>query len=268
MRGPSPAGRGFLPARQAGAPAAADGAAAEVERLGDQLVGAPARLVVVRDRHDDRLLGAVLRGDVDDPGAHRLGRADDRAPAAAGGGLALGLEEAQRLVGRRDRDQAALAQERERHAAARREPVRLLVGVRAQRPDGDGGARRVEAARVGEALAVQRRDVGAGGVDEVGERVGEAELAGPDPALVGRAQQPRLGRLGPAGERADVARERVAVREAVVEVREQLGELLGEVVGGGLTAVALQGERRHRVGARGAADARGRSGRGTGRRGR
>src|SRR3954466_2538137 len=92
MRGPSPAGRGFLPGSGGGA-GRGGRHGGEVERLGDELVGAPARLVVVGDRRDDRLLGAVLGGDVDDPGAHGLGRTDDRAPAAPGGGLALRLEE-------------------------------------------------------------------------------------------------------------------------------------------------------------------------------
>ena len=44
-------------------------------------------------------------------------------------------------------------------------------------------------------------------------------------------------------------------REAAVVVGEQLGELLGEVVRARLPAVALERERRHRVGARGAPDA-------------
>jgi hypothetical protein len=47
----------------------------------------------------------------------------------------------------------------------------------------------------------------------------------------------------------------VVVGHAVVEVGEQLGELLREVVGGGLAAVALQREGRHRVRAGGASDA-------------
>ena len=43
--------------------------------------------------------------------------------------------------------------------------------------------------------------------------------------------------------------------EVVFQVGQQLGELLGEIVGRGLAAVALQGERRQRVGAGGAAEA-------------
>src|SRR4051794_3252081 len=64
------------------------GMRAEIERLRDELVGAPAGAVVVRDRDDDRLVGAVGRDDLLDPRAHRLGRADD-APAATGRGGVL-----------------------------------------------------------------------------------------------------------------------------------------------------------------------------------
>ena len=53
----------------------------QVERLGEQLVGAPARLVVVGDRHHDHLLGAVLGGHRLDLGPHFGRRADDRPPA-------------------------------------------------------------------------------------------------------------------------------------------------------------------------------------------
>ena len=42
--------------------------------------------------------------------------------------------------------------------------------------------------------------------------------------------------------------------QPVVEVSQQLGELLGEVIGRGLAPIALQGERRQRVGAGGAAE--------------
>src|SRR3954468_1116116 len=54
MRGPSPATRRFLPALRRGGGGRRRG---EVERVGDQLVRATARLVVVGDRHHDRLLG-------------------------------------------------------------------------------------------------------------------------------------------------------------------------------------------------------------------
>ena len=61
--------------------------------------------------------------------------------------------------------------------------------------------------------------------------------------------------LGPAGERRGEPPSGWPAGKRVVEVGQELGQLLGEVVGRGLAAVALQRERRHRVGARGAADA-------------
>ena len=49
--------------------------------------------------------------------------------------------------------------------------------------------------------------------------------------------------------------EGVVLRKVVLEVGQQLGQLLWEVVGRGLAAVALQRERGQRVGAGGAAEA-------------
>ena len=118
----------------------------------------------------------------------------------------------------------------------------------------DRGARRGEPDAGVEAALVVGRDARAVLVDEVGERVGEAELGGPDRALRRGAEQPRLRRLRPAGQRLREPRERVVGRQRVLEVGEQLGELVGEVVRRGLAAVALERVGRHRVGARGAAE--------------
>ena len=114
--------------------------------------------------------------------------------------------------------------------------------------------RRVAARRRLEALAVEPRKLGALRIDEVGERIGQAELGRPDRALRRRAEQPDLGPLRPAGQRRET-RERVIRRQVVLEQREQLGELLGKVVRRGLTAIALQREHRVRVGSGRAADA-------------
>ena len=62
------------------------------------------------------------------------------------------------------------------------------------------------------------------------------------------------GQLGPPRQRRGEPLERVVLGQAVLEVGEQLGELLREVVGRGLATVALERERRQRIGARGAAD--------------
>ena len=121
--------------------------------------------------------------------------------------------------------------------------------------DGDRDARGRESLGGLEAVAVLRRDGRSLGVDEVGERVGQAELRGPDRALRRGAEQPRLRLLVAAGQRPAEPREGMVGGEGAVVVREQLGQLLREVVGAGRAAVALEREGRHRVGARGAPDA-------------
>ena len=68
--------------------------------------------------------------------------------------------------------------------------------------------------------------------------------------------EPRSHGTGASGRPgSSVSRRRVVGRHPVLEQRQELGELLGEVVGRGLAAVALERERRHRIGAGGAADA-------------
>ena len=62
-------------------------ARSQAHGLGQQLVGTPARLVVVGDRDHDHLVGAVVAGQRLQPGADLLGRADDR-PAAGNAPLA------------------------------------------------------------------------------------------------------------------------------------------------------------------------------------
>ena len=74
-------------------------------------------------------------------------------------------------------------------------------------------------------------------------------LCGEEPSSHG------TGSSGRPGQHAGEPCERMVLGEVVVEVREQLGQLLGEVVGRGLTAVALERERGHRVGAGGPAEA-------------
>src|SRR5690242_2854188 len=71
----------------------------EVERLGDQLVGAPPGLMVVGDRDHDDLFGAVLDRHRLDLRPHLLRCAHDRAPPRPGSVLRLALarEELDRL---------------------------------------------------------------------------------------------------------------------------------------------------------------------------
>ncbi len=60
---------------------------------------------------------------------------------------------------------------------------------------------------------------------------------------------------GPSGQRGREPLERMIGREAVVEVGQQLGQLLREVVGRRLPAVALEGKRGQRIGTGRAAEA-------------
>ena len=217
--------------------------AAEAERVGDELVGAPPRGVVVGDRHDHDLLRVVVGGDLLDARAHLVARAQDRAAGAGGVGSAAVLGQvAQRLVDRRDRARLPAAQQRHRHATARRQALGLVVVVGRQGPHGHHLARGVQAWRVVEALAVDLGQLGAAGVDEVRERVREAELRRPDRALRRRSEQPRLGRLREARQRRQPG-ERVVAGQIVLEVGQQLRELVGEVVGRRRAAVALERER-------------------------
>src|SRR5204862_7620705 len=104
----------------------------------------------------------------------------------------------------------------------------------------DGGRRRRCAAGLDEARPVVGGDRRALGIYEVGERVGQAELGGPDRALRRRAEQPGRRLLGQARQDGGEPGEGMVGRHLVLEQGEQLDQLLREVVGGGSAAVALQ----------------------------
>ena len=91
-------------------------------------------------------------------------------------------------------------------------------------------------------------------VDEVGEDVPEAEFRRPNRALRRGAEQPRRRRPRPTGQSAETG-EGVILGQVVGEVGQQFGQLLREVVGRGLVAIALQGEAGGAVGPRRPADA-------------
>ena len=52
----------------------------KIERVGDQLVRSPARLVIVRNRHHHQFIGAVLGRDRFEAGANGCRRSDNPAP--------------------------------------------------------------------------------------------------------------------------------------------------------------------------------------------
>src|SRR5207248_6177822 len=105
-----------------------------------------------------------------------------------------------------------------------------------------------------ESLPVERRDFRATGIYEVGEGGRDAQLSGPGRALRRRSQKPEGRNFGPARKRLCQPVEGMIVRKVVLEVRQQFGELLWEVVRRGLSPVTLQRKCRKRIRARGAAD--------------
>src|SRR5207302_10454143 len=115
----------------------------------------------------------------------------------------------------------------------------LRGGGGADHPDGDGGARPAGVFVFGEALAVEAGDLGSARVYEVGKGVGQAQLGGPKRAVARGAEQPRLGAVGAPWQRARKAREGMIGRKAAIQISEQLGELLREVLGRQLPPVAL-----------------------------
>jgi hypothetical protein len=182
------------------------------EGLRDQLVRPHTSRVVVSDRHNDDLLRAVEVGDLLDPGTNRPRRTDHDAAATRGARVATALAFGEEALGRLDgwhRDQVALAQQDHRHATARREQLGLFVGVGAQYPDRRRDARFGQPFGGREPLPVELRQRRSGGVDEVCERVGQANLRGPHRAVARGPQQPRLRSLGTAWENVGQARERV-----------------------------------------------------------
>src|SRR5271168_1049026 len=106
----------------------------------------------------------------------------------------------------------------------------------------------------GEAFAVERRDLRSAGVDEVGKGIRQPQFGGPYRALRRGAEQPGLRSLRASGQRLCKAREGMVRGKPVVEISEQLGELLREVIRRRLAAIALQGEGGQRVGAGGATE--------------
>ena len=224
------------------------------------------------DGVDDELVEVELGGDVGELVADlRLG-ADDVAGEFAGfGGVGIGCGEAEDLlrrgeggelaegfVGRGDGAAVVHADAALEEADAGVEVVGLLLGVGDDGDDGDGGFR-VRAPGAGLEVLLVVLDGGAGGVagEEVGEGVGQAVGGGGDGGPHGRAEEPEVGRAERGGRDAEIC-EGMALREEVlfgVEVGEELGELLREVVGGGAGADAAQGLRFDGAAAGGAADA-------------
>jgi hypothetical protein len=97
-------------------------------------------------------------------------------------------------------------------------------------------------------LPIVGGDVGAGGVDEIRERIRQAEFGRPDGTLRRRAEQPDLGPCAAAGELPQPC-ESMAGRQAVPLVGEQLRQLVRKIVRRGLAHVALEREGREGIAA-------------------
>jgi len=139
----------------------------------------------VGDGDDHQFVGLIFLHELVEVAPDGVGRPEDPAAAARDRRRrrTAVLEEAQRGLDRRNWNQVTLAHQRERHARARRQPPRLFFIVRAQRPRGDDDVGSWLRHRWLEPIAVLRDDVGAGGADEVGERVGQSGPGRPHAAL-------------------------------------------------------------------------------------
>ena len=206
--------------------------------------------MIVRDRHDDQLLRAVFTGDPLQLPANARRIAEHHSPSGAGHERVTTLlgKEVDRRLRSRHRDQLAAPQQCHRHADARGEEFGLVGAIGAQHRDADrlvGARATVGAAESG---AVARRDRRPSRIDEICERVRQAELRSPARTLLRGAEEPRLGGVRETGKRRRETRERVLRRHAVLDVRKQLVELVAKVVRCGLAAISLQRQRGERIG--------------------
>ena len=123
---------------------AAGGEGLEAEGLSQKLVGAQARLEVVRDGHDHQLGGPVRAAKIQEPVAHLLGRARDGAPSRVVDNrqLLLGVRVRFGFLDRWECPGPSRIEARDPEIAALRDPLRFRLGVGGQGEDGDGCPRR------------------------------------------------------------------------------------------------------------------------------
>ena len=161
--------------------------------LGDQLERAQPRGVIVDIGHDDQLVGLGFLDQRVDPGANRVGRADDGAREHAHRlrlfhWRPIGVD----VIDRRLAQAARAAEDiRERHLLRRREAPRLRVAVGGDDVDADHGIGPVKLFGGLEASAIdlQRRNELVG--SEVrSEGVRQAELGGQHRAELARSENP------------------------------------------------------------------------------
>src|SRR5262245_30017044 len=137
--------------------------------------------MIVCDRDDHHLISAVLFSECFDARADGRRRTDEPAATLAEclDFLRVFLDEPERGLDGRYRNQPALKKQRERHAAAGGETLSLLVRLGAERPDRGDDARppswhsSPSCPSCAEFGAIALRDLDAGGVDEIRKRVGQ-----------------------------------------------------------------------------------------------
>src|SRR5262245_25726587 len=86
-------------------------------------------------------------------------------------------------------------------------------------------------------------------IDEIGECVRQAELGRPFAALRGRAEQPDVRMIATTGQRRQTS-ETMVWWHPVPHVRQQLGELLPEIIGRRMAPVPLECKRGERIATR------------------
>jgi len=206
---------------------------------------------------DHHLVGLGARRDLLDPRAHLLRCADDHeAPVEFDHRLLLGSEDMRGdLVGARQPARSAGAELHEREHHRRRHPLRGLLGVGAKHGEREDGMRLRQAGRRQEAASVDaHRDVRRLGAEVTREGEPHADRAGELRAVVTRAEEEERRKRRVIRHGADGA-ERVTGRKFPAAERDEVVELLEEIVGRQRRARAPQRERGETVGPRRAADA-------------
>jgi len=139
--------------------------------------------MVVHQRVDHQLVGAVVGHDLLERRSDSVGRSDDDAPAGERIDARFPRKKVQSSCHCRQWAELPALGERDRHAPARGVPLRLVVGLGADNADRNRDLRLLQSPGRREPLAVEQPGWGACGVDEVGHRIGQAELRRPDRAL-------------------------------------------------------------------------------------
>ena len=168
-------------------------------------------------------------------------------------GFAVGIGE--RILGRRERGEDAAALAQSPQIAAGGKAARFGFTLGAHHEDADAALRCRQPGRWPEVPAVALHDLPPDLVgDEMRERERQAEIGGIEGALVARSEEPDF-RVGVPCRRHPDARKRVVRRHGVFEKRQEIGNLVREMLDAERPRPVLERDRGQLVAARGAADA-------------